>query len=307
MDLLDRRRVYIVPTRPGLMMFGVVGLILIGATNYDNALAYILCFLLLGLMFSAMLRTWRNLKGLGLEVQDAEPIHVGSPARFELQLCDPDARERYAFTLRRLLPGKRYWWWRPRFEGEAGVETVPAAGLRVGLSVPTARRGWLTLDRLEIASSFPLGVFRTWGYFRCSARCLVYPAAVGQRPLPGVGESAADDTGPAGPGVDDLAGLRGYVAGDSLRSVHWRASARSDLLLVKKMQGGGRGELVLRWQDTGGVGDTETRIAQLAQWVLQADRAGLRYGLELPALQIAPEQGPLQRERLLRALALMPE
>ena len=96
------------------------------------------------------------------------------------------------------------------------------------------------------------------------------------------------------------------MAGDSLRSVHWRASARSDALLVKKMQGGGRGELWLRWQDTVGVGETEARISQLTHWVLQADRAGLRYGLELPALQIAPELGPLQRERLLRALALMP-
>ena len=306
MDLLDRRRVYIVPTRAGLMMFGVIGLILIGATNYDNALAYILCFLLLGLMFSAMLRTWRNLKGLGLEVADAEPVHAGNPARFELQLTDPDARERYAFTLRRLLPGRRYWWWRPRFEGETSVDTVAAAGERVALPVPTSRRGWLHLERLEIASSFPLGVLRTWGYFRCGARCLVYPAAAGHRPLPGVGIAQADDTGTAGPGVDDFAGLRGYVAGDSLRSVHWRASARSDALLVKKMQGGGRGELWLRWQDTVGVGETEARISQLAHWVLQADRAGLRYGLELPALQIAPELGPLQRERLLRALALMP-
>jgi len=306
MDLLDRRRVYIVPTRPGLMMFGVIGLILIGATNYDNALAYFLCFLLLGLMFSAMLRTWRNLKGLGLEAQDAPPVHLGTDARFDLQILDPGARERYTLSLRRLLPGKRFWWWRPQFAGETGVDVVPATGARVSLAVPTAQRGWLVLDRLEIASSFPLGSFRTWGYFRTSARCLVYPALAGQRPLPGVGESPTDDTGTAGPGVDDFAGLRGYVAGDSLRSVHWRASARSESLLVKKMQGGGRGELWLRWQDTSGVGDTEARISQLAQWAVQADRAGLRYGLELPALQILPGQGPAQRERALRALALLP-
>lgn len=306
MDLLDRRRVYIVPTRPGLLMFGVIGLILIGATNYDNALAYFLCFLLLGLMFSSMLRTWRNLKGLGLEAEDAIPVHLGSDARFDLFLLDPGGCERYALGLRRMLPGKRFWWWRPRFEGEVAVDAVVPGGSRVCLPVPTTRRGWLALDRLEIASSFPLGSFRTWGYFRTTARCLVYPALVGQRPLPGVGEVPADDTGTAGPGVDDFAGLRGYVVGDSLRSVHWRASARSESLLVKKMQGGGRGELWLRWQDTSGVGDTEARISQLAQWAVQADRAGLHYGLELPGLQLPCGQGPAQRERALRALALLP-
>lgn len=306
MDILDRRRVYIMPTRPGLAMFGVIGLVLIGAVNYDNALAYFLCFLLLAIILSAMLRTWRNLKGLGIEVQDAPSVHVGTPVIFDIALCDPGALDRYAFTFRRLLARWRFWWWRPREEGAGEcIEVLDGRGTGV-LSVATSRRGWLEIGRLEVASSFPLGLFRTWGYFKPGVRCLVYPAAVGDLPLPGEGASASNDSGSVGPGVDDFAGLRNYQPGDSLRSVHWKASARSDDLFVKQLHGGGRGELMLRWLDTQGLGGPEARVSQLASWVLQADRAGLRYGLVLPKLQLPAAEGPAQRERSLRELALMP-
>ena len=38
--------------------------------------------------------------------------------------------------------------------------------------------------------------------------------------------------------------------------------------------------------------------------VLEAERAGARYGLRLPALEIAPDHGDEQRSRCLAALAL---
>ena len=307
MDILDRRRVYIVPTRPGFALFGVIGLILIGATNYDNALAYILSFLLLGLMFSAMLRTWRNLKGIALHAEDAAPVHAGMPARFELSLTDASVLARYAFSFRRLLPrSQRFWWWRPQTEGFGECPTIETGAALAVLSVPTVHRGWLVLGRVEVSSQFPLGMFRTWGYFKPSARCLVYPVAAGKLPLPGVTATAVDEAGSAGPGVDDFAGLRAYVAGDSLRSVHWKASARSEDLVVKQLQGGGHGDLWLRWVDTAALGGVEARISQLTRWVLEADRAGTPFGLQLPALELPPTTGPAHRERSLRALALMP-
>ncbi|MFX5245072.1 hypothetical protein ABTD35_19855, partial [Acinetobacter baumannii] len=48
----------------------------------------------------------------------------------------------------------------------------------------------------------------------------------------------------------------------------------------------------------------EARLARLTGWALDADAAGLRYGLALPDARIAPGNGPGHRERVLRALAL---
>lgn len=284
----------------------MIGLVLIGATNYDNALAFVLCFLLLALSFSAMLRTWRNLAGLALETRGVRSVYAGQPACFELTLHDTQQRARYSFVLRRLQPKKSLWWWRPKREGHGECPVIDTGTAPVTLHVPTHQRGWLALGRVEIASRYPLGLFHSWAYFRPELRCLVYPVPRGALALPGADFADRDAQGSAGAGMDDFAELRAYVVGDSLRSVHWKASARSEGLLVKKMQGGGPGDCWLRWRDTASLGDPEARISQLAGWSVAAERAGLRYGLEIPGLELAPDAGPAHRERALRALALLP-
>ena len=49
MQRLDRRHVYIFPTRHGFTLGVMLVVILLGAINYDNALGYLLAFLLGGL------------------------------------------------------------------------------------------------------------------------------------------------------------------------------------------------------------------------------------------------------------------
>ena len=44
--MLERRSLYILPTREGLYFGAMLGVILIAATNYANGLAYALAFLL---------------------------------------------------------------------------------------------------------------------------------------------------------------------------------------------------------------------------------------------------------------------
>ena len=301
----DRRRVYIFPTRPGQMMFALVLLILLGAANYDNAMAYVLCFLLGSMMFSAMLRTWRNLAGLEFEASEPTPVHVGDAARFVLHVTAPTERRRYRLLVRHLQRRGRFWWWRPASDADTTLESVGATRESVVLAVPALRRGWLTLERLEVSSAHPLGLFRTWGYWRPGVRCLIYPQATGSMPLPVSMLSSGEQGSAAGPGVDDFAGLRAYAVGDSPRRVHWKASARSETLLVKTLEGASAAERWLRWQDTAALGDPEARISQLAQWVLQAERAGFRYGLELPGLQLPPGSGPAHRAQALERLALL--
>ena len=45
----DRKHVYIFPTRHGVMLGAMMLVILLGSINYDNALGYLLTFLLFGL------------------------------------------------------------------------------------------------------------------------------------------------------------------------------------------------------------------------------------------------------------------
>ena len=50
--------------------------------------------------------------------------------------------------------------------------------------------------------------------------------------------------------------------------------------------------------------DSEQRLCILARWMIDADAAGLAWGLRLPAMRLPPDNGPEQLGAGLRALAL---
>ena len=59
--VLTPRRVYVLPTRAGLAYAFALGVILLGAMNYNLSLGHALVFLLAGLGIVAILHTFRNL------------------------------------------------------------------------------------------------------------------------------------------------------------------------------------------------------------------------------------------------------
>src|SRR5688500_9408558 len=59
-----RRRVYILPTRFGVIYAAIVFTMLLGSMNYNNSLGFALTFLLTGLGLVAMHHCHRNLAGL---------------------------------------------------------------------------------------------------------------------------------------------------------------------------------------------------------------------------------------------------
>ena len=74
---LTARRLYILPTRAGLV-FGLLLLgLLVGAMNYGVSLAYLFTFWFAGLGVVAMLHTQRNLHGLTLYELPTAPEFVG--------------------------------------------------------------------------------------------------------------------------------------------------------------------------------------------------------------------------------------
>ncbi|TSA48532.1 MAG: DUF58 domain-containing protein [Nitrosomonadales bacterium] len=290
--VLDRRHIYILPTRHGVI-FGLVLLaMLIGTINYTLSLGFVLTFLLGGLGVVAMLHTWRNLAHLRIIAGKAGPVFVGEQARFSVLPADHHNRERLAIAAH---VGK-----------QAPVYTdVPAGGRgELELTLPATQRGWLELGRFTVFTEFPLGLFHAWSHVEIGARCLVYPmpAPVGL-PLPVA--TAGEHVGGrrAGSGEDDFSGLRGYQPGDSLRRVDWKSSARSPGLLTKQFHGEAQALLWLDWSLTSGR-NAEHRIAQLTRWVLDAHAAGLAYGLRMPDAEIAPGMGEAHYRQCLEALAL---
>jgi hypothetical protein len=75
-------------------------------------------------------------------------------------------------------------------------------------------------------------------------------------------------------------------------------------LLTKLFSGAAAQQLWLDWEALTEAVDTEQRLSILARWMLDADAAGLAWGLRLPGASLAPDNGPAQLSAGLRALAL---
>jgi uncharacterized protein (DUF58 family) len=288
---LGRRRVYIIPSRSGVVFAIILLAMLIGAINYQNSLAFVLTFLLTSLSVVSMIHAVRNLYGLRLRAGHPRPVFAGDNARFPINLENQRGQARYALKL--MLP-----------EQEPVTLDLPQNGGQwVELAVPAARRGQLTPGRITLYSRFPLGLFHAWSYINLSMHCLVYPRPDNSRGLPSQMLQDSGAVGDQGRGSDDFASLRPYHAGDSLRHIHWKALAREQGLMTKQFGGGITEELWLHWEQLGNL-TPEQRLSRLTRWVLEADGMGLAYGLALPDGEIPPARGDAHRRRCLEALAL---
>jgi uncharacterized protein (DUF58 family) len=295
---LNRRRVFIVPTRAGLAFAALLLLMFIGSINYNLGLGFALTFLLAGCGVADMVLTSNNLAGLHLAPGRAPSVFAGDAAGFELHLINRSRRDRFAVRADFIAAGA------PRH-----VADVAAGGSAVLLlTCPTSERGWMAAPRVRLLTRFPLGLFESWSYWQPGVRVLVYPAPeTPPRPLPLATSAAASGNGRAG--GDDFAGLRAYRAGDPMRHLAWRQIARFDpgpgaQLLSKHFEGGAAAELTLDFNRLPAAFELERRLARMTRWVLDAEQLGLPYGFRLGALYLKPALGQAQRDACLGALAL---
>lgn len=290
--VLGTRQIYILPTRYGLMFALVLMALLLGAVNYGNALAYLFTFLLASVAIVSMLHTQRNLLRLRVTLAAGEPVFAGEPAGFRVCLHNAGGAR---FAL--------------RVESPDGV--VPSAvdvpahdTVCVILSVPTSKRGWRDGPPLTLATVYPLGITRAWSRrIALPARCLVYPKPTEQAELVPMAGGAGDSRPGMQTDGEDFAGLRAYQAGDSLARISWKTLARGQGMHTKDFSAPLAENLWLDWE-VFAPHDTETRLSLLCRALLDAEAAGLAYGLRLPGVTIEPDSGAQHRHRSLEALAL---
>lgn len=294
---LGSRRVYILPTRSGLIFALAVLALLIGSINYGLALGYALCFFVAALALAGMPATHANLSRLRIAGQGAEPAFAGDHVHFLIELANPSPQPRRALRLAFESADKAR-------GGLLVIDLAAQADDTVSVPLPAPHRGRLAAPRLVIETRYPLGLWRAWAQFQPALFALVYPRPEDEAPpLPapgGEGERAGRPT----PGGEDFAGARPYRAGDPPKTIAWRLAARSEELLVRQGETSAGGTLVLDWAQLPASLEAEAKLSRLTRWVLDAEAAELNYALALPGQFIAADAGPAQRERCLAALAL---
>lgn len=248
------------PTLPGLVLVGLSFGIGTAAYNSSSNILFITLSLLLACLILSGVLSWLNLRKLQWRLQLAPPLRVGHDTVIALELWNP----------RLFLPTYGLWFdfvaRGIEVAGQKAESTVRASGAEVRAalaqaaeselraSVPlvgrldpgaTTRIEWVTkplrrgtwrVELERVGSLFPFGFLRKDLGTELAAEMTVWPAPVeyqryalaAPRRLPG-GERVAR----AGSGGDLLA-LRRYAVGDSHRLIHWKASARTQTLLVRQ-------------------------------------------------------------------------
>ena len=324
--VLKQRSVYILPTRPGLMLGVTLLTLLVASINYQLNLGYLLTFLLAGCALVGMHVCHGTLRGLAMNVVAPAAHFAGATAVIDVKLTNTRRSIRHGIglsvldTRRSHRPGSSlhepgqlshdsttgtgHWAW----------TDVPAQGsTMVQVAFSPGHRGLHRLPTLTAETRFPLGTFRGWTVWRPAAMLLVYPVPeVGAPPLPPgeprSGGAAATFRAQASGEFD---GVRGYRRGDPIKLVVWKKAAKVDEnvgldnggLIVRDAQRVDRHELWLDLAHAGAL-DAEHKLSRLCAWVLQADKLHLDYGLRLPALEIKPSSGEAHRRQCLEALAL---
>lgn len=306
---LTQRTVYILPTRPGLMLGVTLLVLLVASINYQLNLGYLLTFLLAGCALVGMHVCHATLRGIAINLVANPATYARAAAFFDLKLTSTRRSPRYGIGVRVLHPDaialtkadkQPHWAW----------TDIPAQGsstVRVAFSPP--RRGLHRVPTLTAETRFPLGTFRVWTVWRPAAHIMVYPEPEAHPPSLPPGEPRAGGAAAAArsPSTGEFDGVRSYRRGDPMKLVVWKKAAKADDsgngLVVRDTQQSEQHELWLDFMQAG-TGDVEHKLSRLCAWVLMADKLGVAYGLRLPALALPPAAGEVHRRACLEALAL---
>ena len=288
---LHKRRIYILPTGAGYMFGLIVLAMMLGSMNYSNSLSFALTFMLASLGIVAMHHAHRQLLDLEVRSGRVQPVFVGEDARFHLIVQNDTAYPRT--DLRIEFADKIH----------QVDDVLEHAQTEFHFDLDARVRGRLRPDMVGFSTTYPLGLFRAWTWIYLPLEVVVYPrpaTAVSQPPpLPDPKEGRRH---PAD-GDEDFAGLRAYRPGDSPRHVHWKAYAREQDPQVKVFTGEGSSTVWFDLDALSGM-DTEAALSLVTRWVLDADRAQLRYGLRTGEISIPPGHDAAHRHQVLKALAL---
>lgn len=257
-------KTYIFSTKFGFGFAFVAFILFAFALLSMNNLIYIFVFSFLGISLTSMGMTNKNVDQIQIQGAKAERCFAGESGSLYVELYNKS--ERFASKNLRL-----------RLNGEKDFQAISVMGPRetrlVKLNWTPSQRGLVEVPRITLESDFPYGILRSWKIFREANKVLVFPKRKGDSIF-------KSNAGGLQSGADNFRDLREFRQGDSLRRVHWRASMKTQQLLVKNFEEEAAQDFDLNWDQT--QGDLETRLSQLSLWIDEAEMQKMKYRLVTP-------------------------
>jgi uncharacterized protein (DUF58 family) len=290
----ERKFPFAYPTKSFGGLLFVLAAMWYAASSQNSAAAYLLLFALTAVSLVSIPHTLINLAGMTITLESVKPAFAGQEVSLPIEIMNGSRATRHGIHVAPSGSGRE----RKR------VDPIPAGkAVRVTLRFPAQQRGEHKIGTLCLTSVYPLGFVRVLKQFATSQTYVVYPKPAGdlQLPLSRARLPLSRSQAEIGEG-DDFAGVRGYVPGEPQRHIDWKAAARGQPLMTKQFTAEAQGFVYLDFSALRFT-DVETRLSQLALWVIEAERARRPYALRLPGTEIPPAVGESHFHQGLRALS----
>lgn len=182
--------------------------------------------------------------------------------------------------------------------------------VRATTTVTPRHRGLAPLDRFTLSTTFPLGLTKKSVTFGLPTTVIVRPRQFRLRSglldrLDGGVSRLSSARNVAGHG-DEMYGLRDYVPGDAVRSIAWRASARSGSLVVRQTSQPAPARLWIELRPSLAAlepHDQEVAISLAASIARAGDAKGFAVGVTGFGANLLPKPGRRHIDRVLDLLA----
>ncbi|HXM89659.1 MAG TPA: DUF58 domain-containing protein [Candidatus Acidoferrum sp.] len=224
-------------TREGWMYIGGIIIVALAALNTGNNLLFLILASLIAIILMSGILSSITLSGVELRLDLPEHIFAGQTVRARVEL-ENEKLTLPSFSLR--VEGakdkKALVLTAPLLETPVYFPYLPKRD-KVQQNVPMTfpRRGAYRQDMFRIVTRFPFGFLQKARRVQLGAEALVYPSVEPSRDffeiLPALQGALESHTKGGG---HDLYALRDYMPNDSVRHVHWKASARLGALMVRE-------------------------------------------------------------------------
>lgn len=233
-------------TREGAIYLLMTALIAIAAVNTGNNLLFmILAILLAGMLVSGVLSK-AVLGGLSLDLALPEHVFAGEPVRAAMTIQNtkriiPSFSLTVTASRRKIKKalgagGSSAVLDRSILTAPVYAPFVPARGLvREEVELRFSRRGRYEDDGFEVSSKFPFSILRRKRIIASKRQILVLPPVQAASEVTATLPTARGDIDSLHKGQGaDLYGLRNYQAGDPAKHVDWKATAKTQKLMVRQ-------------------------------------------------------------------------
>lgn len=289
------------PTRTGRWFLTGVLVVGFAAVNTGNNLLYFVLGMMLGAIIVSGLLSERNLQGVEVERAVPADAHAGSAAALAY-LVTPRAG--------RFLPVLALEIRDRDEDGTLGplvriVRADRGRTRRKQYERLFARRGVVVIPEIEVATTFPFGLFRKSRRLPLLSEVRVRPRVPEvEMPEANAGHDEGHAPAPArGEGLE-LFGLRDLAPGDDARRIHWKATARVGRPIVKETTRDQPPSVVVRLDLGGQAGSPgiEAAVERAAGLASAFVREGFAVGLKAGEVFLTPVAGLAGREAILDAL-----